>query len=199
MKNKKKRGRPGNEANTSPPSYNSTECTIMYNLWWLCIFFAAAALTQHFWLEAKYTMWTCTSQGGDVEESKANPLSDIFCCKNESSELGKSYLIYNWRFQPVNSYFQNHFPFFLFCRWFPLWGAVATHWLKHLVCILGQGKAWMFSGTVCGCTHTCMVENSFNTEWVVHTKEWDNVGLYLWCSYYVVIMPHPPRLVGGGV
>ena len=55
-------------------------------------YFFVAALTQHIWLEAKYTTWTCTSQGGDMEESKTNPLSDIFCCKNESSELGKSYL-----------------------------------------------------------------------------------------------------------
>ena len=111
----------------------------MYNLWWLCIFFAAAALTQHFWLEAKYTMWTCTSQGGDVEESKTNPLSDIFCCKNESSELGKSYLIYNWRFQPVNSYFENHFPFFCFadgspCEeqlWHTGWNTWCVFWVRE--------------------------------------------------------------------
>ena len=43
-----------------------------------------------------------------------------------------------------------------------------THWLKYLVCILGQEKAWMFSGTVCDCMHACMVED--NTEWVVHTN-----------------------------
>ena len=53
-----------------------------------------------------------------------------------------------------------------------------THWLKYLVCILGQGKAWMFSGTVCDCMHACMVED--NTEWVgLSTPTCQGVRLYL--------------------
>ena len=56
----------------------------------ICHVFFAAALTEHFWLEAKYTVWTCTSQGWDMEDSKTNHLPDIFCCKNEISESRKS-------------------------------------------------------------------------------------------------------------
>ena len=65
------------------------------------------------------------SPWGNMEEDKANPLPNLLCCQNENGDSHTDLrILYKGTFHCFFFFHGCHF------RWFLLWKAAVTHWLR---------------------------------------------------------------------